>query len=196
MKGNNLFHCISHLLGFDQAVTQTTLNEQNALLKYLKSAKQIVEIGVFEGYNTREFARYSPKDAIIYAIDPFFKGSLGFSYGKIIAMNEWRRCKLSSKIVIVEGLSWDKYKSIPDNLDFLFIDGDHSFQGVQRDFELYKDKINLNGVIAFHDACLFDQGWTTNEWGPVRFVNEVVRSNNEWKIVEETDSIVFIKKTA
>ena len=196
MKGNNLVHCALHLLGVHKATTQTTSNEQRAMRKYLKGAKLIGEIGVFEGYNTREFAKNSPKDARVYAIDPFFKGALGFSYGKIIARREWRRCKLQEKIVVVEGLSWDSHNSIPDNLDFLFIDGDHSFEGVARDFESYKSKIGKDGIIAFHDARTFDRGWTTSEWGPVKFVDSVIRTNKEWEIVEETDSIVLIRKAA
>ena len=36
-------------------------------------------------------------------------------------------------------------------LDFLFIDGDHSYNGVKRDFELYSKLVKQNGVIAFHD---------------------------------------------
>ena len=36
------------------------------------------------------------------------------------------------------------------NLDFLFIDGDHSYQGVKSDFTMYSAYVK-NGLIAFHD---------------------------------------------
>lgn len=36
-------------------------------------------------------------------------------------------------------------------LDFLFIDGDHSYAGVKRDFEMYSPLVRPDGVIAFHD---------------------------------------------
>jgi len=36
-------------------------------------------------------------------------------------------------------------------LDFLFIDGDHSLDGVTRDFEMYAPLTRAGGVIAFHD---------------------------------------------
>lgn len=39
-----------------------------------------------------------------------------------------------------------------DRLDLLFIDGDHSLEGVMRDYELYKPFVKRNGVIAFHDV--------------------------------------------
>lgn len=36
-------------------------------------------------------------------------------------------------------------------LDFLFIDGDHSYEGVRADFELYNGMVRRGGLIAFHD---------------------------------------------
>lgn len=36
-------------------------------------------------------------------------------------------------------------------VDFLFIDGDHSYSGVKRDYELYHDLVRPGGLIAFHD---------------------------------------------
>lgn len=38
-------------------------------------------------------------------------------------------------------------------LDFLFIDGDHTYTGVKRDFELYKQLVRKGGIIAFHDIA-------------------------------------------
>jgi predicted O-methyltransferase YrrM len=36
-------------------------------------------------------------------------------------------------------------------LDFLFIDGDHSYEGVKKDFEMYSPLVRSGGLIAFHD---------------------------------------------
>lgn len=36
-------------------------------------------------------------------------------------------------------------------LDFLFIDGDHTYQGVKMDYEMYKHFVKPGGYIAFHD---------------------------------------------
>lgn len=38
--------------------------------------------------------------------------------------------------------------------DFLFIDGDHSYDGVRRDFELYAPLVAPGGVIALHDVSV------------------------------------------
>jgi predicted O-methyltransferase YrrM len=36
-------------------------------------------------------------------------------------------------------------------LDVLFVDGDHSYRGVRRDFELYSPLVRGSGLIVFHD---------------------------------------------
>lgn len=38
-----------------------------------------------------------------------------------------------------------------DMLDFLFIDGDHTYEGVGLDFSMYKEFVRPGGIIAFHD---------------------------------------------
>jgi predicted O-methyltransferase YrrM len=35
--------------------------------------------------------------------------------------------------------------------DFILIDGDHSYEGAKRDFELYRELVAPGGIIAFHD---------------------------------------------
>ena len=38
-------------------------------------------------------------------------------------------------------------------VDFLFIDGDHSYEGVSRDFALYSSLVRPGGLVAFHDVA-------------------------------------------
>lgn len=38
-------------------------------------------------------------------------------------------------------------------LDYLFIDGDHTYEGVKRDFELYASLVRSGGIIALHDVA-------------------------------------------
>jgi cephalosporin hydroxylase len=38
-----------------------------------------------------------------------------------------------------------------DKVDFLFIDGDHTYEGVRADYLMYRDFVRSNGYIAFHD---------------------------------------------
>lgn len=38
-------------------------------------------------------------------------------------------------------------------IDLLFIDGDHIYEGVRKDFEMYSPLVRKGGIIAFHDIC-------------------------------------------
>jgi cephalosporin hydroxylase len=40
---------------------------------------------------------------------------------------------------------------LPHGIDLLFIDGDHSYEGVKKDFEYFSQLVNRGGVIAIHD---------------------------------------------
>jgi predicted O-methyltransferase YrrM len=40
-----------------------------------------------------------------------------------------------------------------DRLDYLFIDGDHTYAGVKQDFEMYSPLIRSGGIVAFHDIA-------------------------------------------
>jgi predicted O-methyltransferase YrrM len=52
-------------------------------------------------------------------------------------------------------------------LDFLFIDGDHTYDGVRADFEMYAPLVRRGGIVAFHDIakhppqleCEVDRFW-------------------------------------
>lgn len=37
-------------------------------------------------------------------------------------------------------------------VDFLFIDGDHTYEGVKQDFEMYSPLVADGGIVAFHDT--------------------------------------------
>jgi len=37
-------------------------------------------------------------------------------------------------------------------VDFLFIDGDHSFEGVSKDFSFYSRLVRKGGIVGFHDT--------------------------------------------
>lgn len=43
-------------------------------------------------------------------------------------------------------------RSVPEEgLDLLFIDGDHTYNGIKQDFEMYKQFVKQGGAIVFHD---------------------------------------------
>jgi len=39
----------------------------------------------------------------------------------------------------------------PDQIDFLYIDGDHDYAGVRQDYEVFSPLVRSGGIIGFHD---------------------------------------------
>lgn len=64
-------------------------------------------------------------------------------------------------------------------IDFLFIDGDHTYEGVRADFELFEDLVRPGGLIAFHDIV-----------HPVDPETETAPFWNDFKAAHETTEIV------
>lgn len=59
-------------------------------------------------------------------------------------------------VIVGNSHSPDTYKRVVDTLygesiDFLFIDGDHSYEGAKQDFEVYGQLVSPHGLIAIHD---------------------------------------------
>lgn len=61
--------------------------------------------------------------------------------------------------VAVVDRTWDQH------FDFVFVDGNHSYEAVKRDFSHAVDLLKPGGVIVFHDALSWE--------GVNRFLNEL-----------------------
>jgi len=77
-------------------------------------------------------------------------------------------------------------------IDVLFIDGDHSYEGIKNDFELYSKLLSPNGVIIIHDTdSRFAASLIVSEDakkdhhkfdGPSKLIEEL-KNNPEWNLV-------------
>jgi len=55
----------------------------------------------------------------------------------------------------------------------------------------------MNATVI-HDARIFENGWTSPDYGPVRFVDRMFRNNpsSPWQITAEVDSLVVVARNA
>lgn len=77
-------------------------------------------------------------------------------------------------------------------IDLLFIDGDHSYEGVKKDFEIYQSFVANKGIIAFHDIVpdsFSRTGYKTNSYvGEVpKFWNEIKKNYKYKEFIESDD---------
>lgn len=66
--------------------------------------------------------------------------------------------------------------------DFIFIDGDHTYNGVKADWENYKDMVAPGGAVGFHDTSRVGEGWMSKV--EVRPFLEHLTENYSYKYVE------------
>ena len=194
MKGNALIHAIKYLLHIDEPHSQTTLLEKKAIAKYAKSAQLSVEIGVYEGVNTVNIAKNISSDGKVYAIDPFFKGQLGISYGKIITFSYVKRNNVHKKVVFIEKFSHEAVYGVPDKIDFIFVDGDHSLEGIKKDWADWSTKIKIGGIIALHDTSVPTHDQSISQLGSYQYFNSMIIKDKRFELIETIDSLNVLKR--
>jgi len=185
-------------LGIRPVWGQHTQGEREALRKWAAGKANLVEIGVAEGSSAIDLREVMSLSGTLWLVDPFHLSRVpGINATKRAAHRAVGKCR-NGTVVWIEKLSFDAVIGWRDKIDFLFLDGDHSEQGIQRDWEDWHRFVIPDGVIAFHDAALFPRGWTRPDWGPVKLVDRLFRSQNlpEWRIVQEVDSLVIIQRLA
>ena len=194
LTGGAFLHSIQYLVGLHEARTQTTSREREAIRYFASGRERAVEIGVAEGVNTRLIAEHLHTDGVLYAIDPFFSGRVGICWGKLIAKSQVRRSKSRSRVVFVEQLSWNACDRIDGTFDFLFIDGDHSWDGIERDWKDWSGRVSEEGVVLLHDTHL--EGDTVNDTplGSHQYFESNIVSDPRFELIDQVDSLSVIKR--
>ena len=99
-----------------------------------------VEIGVDHGDTTTHLLEKCSDLCHLYAVDPYVKRDGRYDIVEK-TLSKYDDCTL------VRMTSNDAADSIPDGLDFVFIDGDHSYWGVMSDLVNYVRKIKPGGLL-------------------------------------------------
>lgn len=106
----------------------------------MTGAKAVLEIGVFEGETSIKMIEALPVGSYYVGID----------------INDYRKHKLGKPGVAVDfilGESINVLKTMPENhFDFIFVDGDHSWENILPEFKEIERVIKPGGVIAYHDS--------------------------------------------
>lgn len=142
----------------DIALTKSKLRSNQkrteilALLRVLESLRPAVlcEIGADRGGTLALFASVATPDARILSIDIDYPGSRAKVYQTLKQPDQRTTClQADSHAESTQTRVRDWLKG--DAFDFLFIDGDHSYDGVKADYEMYAPLVRCGGIVAFHD---------------------------------------------
>ena len=135
--------------------------------------KRSLEIGTNYGGTLLLLCALSPPGAQIISVD-LPKGRFGGGYPRR-KMPLFRMFpKTGQELHLIRGDSHAKETKAHvtrllngEPLDYLFLDGDHTYEGVRRDFQMYAPLVRAGGMIAFHDIaahrtepdCQVDRFW-------------------------------------
>lgn len=184
-------------MGLRPVLGQHTHGEDTALRKWATGKSRLVEIGVAEGASAVTLREAMAAQGNLWLIDPFHLSRFQrLNAMKRVAHQAVGRIK-NGRAIWIRKFSFEAAKDWDGQIDFLFIDGDHSEAGVQRDWGEWNQYVMPGGIVAFHDAATFKGGWPQPDWGPVRVVNRVFRSSAllGWSIVDEVDSLVVVQRS-
>jgi len=119
------------------------------------------EIGLWEGWFAAHLCMANPSLHLYgvdcwadYAVSCGHPAPAAFTQAERRAMNRLRRFP---QITLLRTFSSEAAREIPDrSLDFVFIDGGHTYDEVTRDLEEWSPKVRSGGLISGHDYRAFE----------------------------------------
>jgi predicted O-methyltransferase YrrM len=118
----------------------------------------VVEIGVDRGGTLFLWSRAAAPDAVLVGLDITSPGPLGRWSPFTVSRRAFGT--LDQRLELLLGIDSHAEATAERvqaqlggrRIDYLFIDGDHSYDGVRRDFDLYSPLVRPGGLIGFHDV--------------------------------------------
>lgn len=162
------------------------------LLEIVKAKKPrtILEIGTAKGGTLFLFSKVAQEGARILSLDmPGLPGEVFFRKWRANFFRSFGEEK--TKIMLYwlnshSNKSFERIKSAigKEMLDVLFIDGDHSYEGVRKDFEMYSKLVKPGGIVAMHDIVKHPP---EAKCDVDLFFHELEKKYNTERIVEDED---------
>jgi hypothetical protein len=167
--------------------------------------RRVVEIGVYEGSSAAVLCEVLDPGAELHLIDPFGEHGWALPAG-------WGATERASRRVVERARRRHGGPSVTWHVDYsaavaarwegavdlVFVDGDHSEDGVRADWEGWNGFVDPGGAVVFHDARLSQEGGRGLP-GPTAVVDGLFRGPGAlpgWRIAAEADRTVAVLRVA
>jgi predicted O-methyltransferase YrrM len=151
-------------MGFDEAAF---------LFRFVRSrpGAQILEIGRYYGGSAFLFAVAGDHNSMVTSIDIAPQNDELFQIALM-------KSGLARKVQLLVGDSCGGEARV-DFYDLIFVDGDHSYEGVLEDYEHWRKAVKTGGCLAFHNAGA-GRPHTGTAPGPFRLAQEIAARDGEY----------------
>jgi MMP 1-O-methyltransferase len=163
--------------------------------------RRAVEIGVYEGSSAVVLCAALEPSAELHLVDPFGeqRSALPAGWGATEGagrrvVERARRRHDGPRVTWHIAYSADVAARWDGEVDLVFIDGDHSEEGAQADWDGWQGYVAPGGAVVFHDARLGRAGGRGLP-GPTAVVDRLFRGPGAtpgWRIADEADRTVAV----
>jgi hypothetical protein len=189
------------------------MNRYDLVKKYISKFKNgiFVEIGTDRGDFAEFILENSDESNILLCIDPYtsysdYEDSINFVTGDNLYNTTMNRLKkFGERVKFLRNFSEEAINYIPENIDFLYIDGNHKYDYVMKDLILYYNKLKNKGVCICDDAVDLDENkrdleqnifieWMpgcSGKYGVVKAVNDFIKNKNCFSEIVDTQYLII-----
>jgi len=178
------------LLGLRPAYAEHSERDERILRRLAAHARAIVEIGSAEGTSALAMRESMPPDGRLWCVDPYVSRIPGLSPRERVA-HRVVRGSANGTVTWLKARGADAGRSwTGPRVELLFVDGDHSFEGVSADWVAWSPHLADDAAVVFDDAVGAAAGW-----GPSRLLDEVVLAQGSaWRLEETGDRYAVVRR--
>lgn len=176
------------------ATSQTIPVELKALERHAAGAHQALEIGTYQGVSAARIAGALAPDGLLYCVDPWPKiDGQEDNPCYSICQRHLRRSGVLNRVRVLCGYSGEMSSQMPDQLDFAFVDGDHSWEGIKTDWTIVSEKMLPGGVVCLHDS-LTPAGEEWRHADSCVYFEDVIQNDPRFSVIEVVHSLAVLRK--
>jgi len=129
---------------------------------------------------------------VLTGVDPFPRGRFGFSAPMAVARREIAK-SANGTFRLLRLTGEDAARSWTGPVDFLFVDGDHSWDGLRADWEGFSPHIEAGGIVCLHDSRS-SASRNIEDVGSVRYTREVILRDPRFRVVETVETLTVLER--
>lgn len=178
-----------HSLYLVPPFTETQPDELDCLVRYAKGAHVAIEIGTFMGVSAARIANVLADDGKLWCVDPYFGGEAL----RAVCLRHLRRQQLMTRIEMVRLISSQAAIDLPKAADFIFIDGDHSWRGIETDWSIVLRHLVVGGVVCLHDTSPRPEQ-LDEQSGSVEFFEQLISKHSAFEHIETCSTLNVLRR--